>query len=176
MKRFLVSVACISLFCGLLSGCTNVTSSKLESVRTEAYISGYNVGYAQGREDAIGEAEQILDAALEIQSAVDANLFPETPEPTPEPTPESTPKPTQKPTTSPTEKPTEKPTPRPTAKPTPRPTPKPTPTQKIETIVYITKTGSKYHRDGCQYLHSSKIAIELSKAQSRGYTACSKCW
>lgn len=45
-----------------------------------------------------------------------------------------------------------------------------------EQTVYITRTGSKYHRDGCQYLNQSKIPISLSDAQAQGYTACSKCW
>jgi len=46
--------------------------------------------------------------------------------------------------------------------------------QKISTTVYITKTGAKYHRDGCRYLSKSKIAISLEDAK-RSYTACSVC-
>lgn len=42
--------------------------------------------------------------------------------------------------------------------------------------VYITRTGSKYHRDGCQYLRQSQIAISLSDAKARGYTPCSRCF
>ena len=41
--------------------------------------------------------------------------------------------------------------------------------------VYVTKSGEKYHRDGCQYLRKSKIETTLSSAKDRGYTACSKC-
>lgn len=41
--------------------------------------------------------------------------------------------------------------------------------------VYITDTGSKYHRDGCRYLSRSKHEISKSDAQSRGYDACSVC-
>lgn len=41
--------------------------------------------------------------------------------------------------------------------------------------VYVTKTGEKYHRDGCRYLSKSKIPITLSKAKSGGYTPCSVC-
>jgi len=41
--------------------------------------------------------------------------------------------------------------------------------------VYITRTGSKYHRSGCRYLSRSKIAISRSSAISRGYGACSVC-
>ena len=49
-------------------------------------------------------------------------------------------------------------------------------TQQNEQTVYITGTGSKYHRDGCQYLRKSKHAISLSDAEARGYTPCSKCF
>lgn len=42
--------------------------------------------------------------------------------------------------------------------------------------VYLTRTGSKYHRAGCRYLHSSSIPVSLSSAKSNGYTACSVCW
>ena len=55
---------------------------------------------------------------------------------------------------------------------TPTPTPKQTP-QAV--TVYITKTGKKYHRDGCRYLSKSKISISLSDAESEGYGPCSVC-
>lgn len=42
--------------------------------------------------------------------------------------------------------------------------------------VYITNTGSKYHRSGCQYLRKSKISISLDQAKSQGYTSCSRCF
>lgn len=42
-------------------------------------------------------------------------------------------------------------------------------------VVYVTKTGEKYHRAGCSYLKSSKIEMSLSDAKNKGYTACSKC-
>ncbi|MCM1363831.1 MAG: hypothetical protein NC122_06010 [Faecalibacterium sp.] len=41
--------------------------------------------------------------------------------------------------------------------------------------VYITASGKKYHRDGCSYLSSSKTAISISDAKSKGYSACSRC-
>ena len=46
----------------------------------------------------------------------------------------------------------------------------------ISNVVYITNTGSKYHRYGCQYLRYSCIPISLSSALARGYSACSVCW
>lgn len=44
------------------------------------------------------------------------------------------------------------------------------------TYVYVTNTGSKYHRGTCRYLWNSKIKIKLSSAKAQGYTACSVCW
>lgn len=41
--------------------------------------------------------------------------------------------------------------------------------------VYVTKTGSKYHCSGCQYLRKSKIAISLQDAVDQGYGPCSVC-
>ncbi|MCL1803686.1 MAG: hypothetical protein FWG30_08640 [Eubacteriaceae bacterium] len=41
--------------------------------------------------------------------------------------------------------------------------------------VYITKTGAKYHLDGCQYLRLSQIEISKSDAIAQGYEACLVC-
>ena len=41
--------------------------------------------------------------------------------------------------------------------------------------VYITRTGSKYHRSYCSYLRQSKFAISLKEAKYEGYTPCSRC-
>lgn len=41
--------------------------------------------------------------------------------------------------------------------------------------VYVTKTGGKYHSDGCLYLKKSCIEKDLSEAESQGYTPCSVC-
>lgn len=44
-----------------------------------------------------------------------------------------------------------------------------------ESIVFITKSGDKYHIDpSCPGLDNS-IRIPLDKAKKKGYTACSKC-
>jgi hypothetical protein len=45
----------------------------------------------------------------------------------------------------------------------------------ISQTVYVTKTGKKYHSEGCSYLSKSKISMSLSDAKSSGYTACSRC-
>jgi len=41
--------------------------------------------------------------------------------------------------------------------------------------VYITKSGTKYHKSDCRYLSQSKIAVDLKEAVDRGYTPCSVC-
>lgn len=41
--------------------------------------------------------------------------------------------------------------------------------------VYITDTGEKYHKYGCQYLQYSSTLILRSRAISLGYTPCSVC-
>lgn len=51
----------------------------------------------------------------------------------------------------------------------------PAPAEKKDITVYITKTGSKYHREGCRYLTKSCIPISLEDAKARGYTPCSVC-
>lgn len=43
-----------------------------------------------------------------------------------------------------------------------------------DTIVYVTRTGECYHRDGCSYL-KSKIEMTLEEAVISGYRACSRC-
>ena len=40
--------------------------------------------------------------------------------------------------------------------------------------VYITRTGSKFHRDGCSYL-KSRIESTVSEAKAMGLTPCSRC-
>lgn len=44
------------------------------------------------------------------------------------------------------------------------------------TWVYVTDTGSKYHKDGCRYLSQSKIRKKLSDAKAEGYEPCSVCY
>jgi competence protein ComEC len=46
--------------------------------------------------------------------------------------------------------------------------------QKTQTV-YVTRTGKKYHRDGCRYLAASRIAISLQDAKAKGFAACKVC-
>ena len=41
--------------------------------------------------------------------------------------------------------------------------------------VYVTKTGKKYHRDGCRSLSRSRIPMTVKEAKAKGYTPCSVC-
>jgi hypothetical protein len=43
------------------------------------------------------------------------------------------------------------------------------------TVVYITKTGEKYHTEGCSSVRNSKIAITLGDAVSRRFEPCQLC-
>ena len=43
------------------------------------------------------------------------------------------------------------------------------------TTVYVTRTGAKYHRPGCQYLSKSCSPLSLEEAKARGYEPCSVC-
>ena len=41
-------------------------------------------------------------------------------------------------------------------------------------VVYVTRTGEKYHRAGCRYLRQSAIPLALTQARTR-YSPCSVC-
>ena len=64
---------------------------------------------------------------------------------------------------------------KPAPAPAPKPAPKPVAKAPISRTVYITRTGEKYHRLGCQYLRRSCIKSNLAEARSMGLTACSVC-
>jgi endonuclease G len=44
-----------------------------------------------------------------------------------------------------------------------------------EHIVYVTRTGKKYHEAGCSYLSDSSIPITLEQALLEGKEPCSRC-
>lgn len=57
--------------------------------------------------------------------------------------------------------------------------PKPTDIESYysgEDIVYVTKSGTKYHKENCSYLKSSKIPVSLEQAIMEGLTPCSRCF
>ncbi len=44
-----------------------------------------------------------------------------------------------------------------------------------ETIVYVTKSGEKYHTADCSYLTDSAIPVSLEQAVAEGKTPCKRC-
>lgn len=42
-------------------------------------------------------------------------------------------------------------------------------------VVYITKTGTKYHEETCRYLSNSKYPVSLVDAKQRSYEPCKVC-
>lgn len=43
------------------------------------------------------------------------------------------------------------------------------------TTVYITETGTKYHKSGCRALRKSKIPVSVEDVIGRGYSPCRIC-
>lgn len=46
--------------------------------------------------------------------------------------------------------------------------------KNLDFVVYVTKSGKKYHRKGCRYLKSVGGSYPLKEAEALGYEACSK--
>lgn len=46
--------------------------------------------------------------------------------------------------------------------------------EKNKTIVYVTKSGTKYHKQGCRFLSKSSIPVEFQEAKNK-YSPCSVC-
>ena len=49
-----------------------------------------------------------------------------------------------------------------------------TKSDRSDPIVYVTRTGQRYHTGSCSYLKYSKIPMKLSEARKR-YRPCSRC-
>ena len=47
--------------------------------------------------------------------------------------------------------------------------------EQKDATVYITKSGEKYHKAGCQYLKKSQIKTTKKEAVKNGYGACKVC-
>jgi hypothetical protein len=46
---------------------------------------------------------------------------------------------------------------------------------KLNSTVWLTKTGSCYHIEGCRYLKSMARSLSQKEAIDEGYSACSYC-
>ena len=42
-------------------------------------------------------------------------------------------------------------------------------------VVYITRTGIRFHKGTCRYLRRSKLPITVGEAETKGYTPCKVC-
>gem|GEM_PF-6514147 len=49
------------------------------------------------------------------------------------------------------------------------------PAQEQETLVYVTRSGKKYHLKDCRYVRNGKFALTLEEAHAKGYEACKVC-
>lgn len=49
------------------------------------------------------------------------------------------------------------------------------PSESASVTVYITKTGKKYHREGCEHLKKSSTPIALEDAKAKGLEPCQSC-
>jgi hypothetical protein len=47
--------------------------------------------------------------------------------------------------------------------------------EKRGTMVYVTKTGIRYHLSDCRYLKKSKIPLPVAESREKGYTPCRVC-
>jgi methylphosphotriester-DNA--protein-cysteine methyltransferase len=44
-----------------------------------------------------------------------------------------------------------------------------------DAVVYVTRTGEKYHTEECPSVRNSKIAVTLGEAVAKGYGPCQRC-
>ncbi|MFH6985275.1 hypothetical protein [Marinoscillum luteum] len=44
-----------------------------------------------------------------------------------------------------------------------------------EAKVFVTDTGTKYHRENCKYLRYSRSELTIKSAKEKGYEACKVC-
>ncbi len=47
--------------------------------------------------------------------------------------------------------------------------------QKLENVVYVTKSGKKYHRSTCRCAAKATRSMPRSEAEALGYGACGVC-
>lgn len=132
-----------------ISACNTYTDKEIEDMKDASYQEGKDCGYLAGY------SEGYLAAIEEIRNQGDdpsPSEYFTSYQPDDQPQSESEPEP----------------------EPQPDPEPEPEPEPESETV-YITDSGTKYHRSGCGSLWNSRSAISLDEAEARGYTACLRC-
>jgi hypothetical protein len=46
----------------------------------------------------------------------------------------------------------------------------------VDSFVYITREGKKYHREDCSYLKKSKLKVSMREAIENRYEPCKRCY
>ena len=153
--------ALLALVCafGLGRGGNAYTETDLALAREDAYNSGYHAGYAQG-EAAAQESVYTEGFSAGRLQGYDEGLAEGLRQAEPaavEPTASLLPF-----------------TPIPVEEPAPdRSTP--VAEEPIAQVVYVTKSGTKYHVGTCSHLSKSKIEKSLADAKAAGYEPCKTC-
>ena len=157
--------ALLALLCafGLGRGGNAYSETDLALAREDAYNSGYHAGFAQGeasRQEAL-YTEAFSAGRLQGYDEGLAEGLRRIPEPAP----------TEPAAVSPS---------LPVFTPFPVDTPAPDRSAPVsddttEQVVYVTKSGTKYHLGSCSHLSKSKIEKSLAEAKAQNYEPCKTC-
>lgn len=141
------ALACVLFL--LLTGCSGQDSAaaQREAELEAARGAGYDQGYEEGRQTGYAEGYKAGLAEVPQAAAAQTDVQPSAPE---EPRETETAAPAEAAATIQGE-------------------------QESQGTVYVTKSGTKYHREGCSYLSGGRTALGLADAKNQGYTPCSRC-
>ena len=168
MKKFAKwGAGLLALLCafGLGRGGNAYSETDLALAREEAYNSGYHAGFAQGetanREAIYTEAfsegrlkgydEGLAEGLRQVVSSEPTEVSPSLPVFIPTDLPDAPAGDRVLPTTEPSDE------------------------APIGQVVYVTKSGTKYHLGSCSHLSKSKIEKSLAEAKNAGYEPCKTC-
>lgn len=168
MKKFAKwGVGLLALLCafGLGRGGIAYSETDLALAREEAYNSGYHAGFAQGeagsREAIYTEAfsegrlkgydEGLAEGLRQVMPSEPAEVSPSLPVFIPTDLPDA-----------------------PVGDRT-LPSAEPSADEPTGQVVYVTKSGTKYHLGTCSHLSKSKIEKSLTEAKNAGYEPCKTC-
>lgn len=168
MKKFAKwGAGLLALLCafGLGRGGNAYSETDLALAREEAYNSGYHAGFAQGetanREAIYTEAfsegrlkgydEGLAEGLRQVVSSEPTEVSPSLPVFIPTDLPDAPAGDRALPTTEPSDE------------------------DPIGQVVYVTKSGTKYHLGSCSHLSKSKIEKSLTEAKNAGYEPCKTC-
>ena len=132
---------------GYHAGYDQGTAANQEALYTEAFSEGRLKGYDEGLAEGLKQAAQSAPVQPEQESAALTPSLPVfTPDPTVEPAPDRN-----------------------------LPAAQPSEDEPTGQVVYVTRSGTKYHLGSCSHLSKSKIEKSLSEAKNAGYEPCKTC-